>query len=126
MCSKKAVNIEQTLELLLVSLDENCTYQDFMNHFFSCNDVNYINGLINDISFIKENGERSSVENFEMLLEEYVMQMFCYSDCLLEDTCNQLMGYISDNNGLSITRKNNMRENVVNNLSPVLIKKLFL
>lgn len=59
-----------------------------MNKFFSCNDVNYINGLINDISFIKENGERSSVENFEMLLEEYVMQMFCYSDCLLEDTCN--------------------------------------
>lgn len=45
MCSNKAVNIEQTLELLLVSLDENCTYQDFMNHFFSCNDVNYINGL---------------------------------------------------------------------------------
>ncbi len=36
------------------------------------------------------------------------------------------MGYISDNNGLSITRKNNMRENVVNNLSPVLIKKSFL
>ena len=59
-----------------------------------------------------------------MLLEEYVMQMFCYSDCSLEDTCNQLMGYISDNNGLSITRKNNMRENVVNNLSPVLIKKI--
>ena len=91
MCSNKAVNIEQTLELFLVSLDENCTYQDFMNHFFSCNDVNYINGLINDISFIKENGERSSVENFEMLLEEYVMQMFCYSDCLLEDTCNQFI-----------------------------------
>ncbi len=124
LSSDKAVNIEQILELLLVSLDENCTYQDFMNHFFSCNDVNYKNGLINDISFIKENGERSSVENFEMLLEEYVMQMFCYSDCSLEDTCNQLMGYISDNNGLSITRKNNMRENVVNNLSPVLIKKI--
>ena len=124
LSSDKAVNIEQILELLLVSLDENCTYQDFMNHFFSCNDVNYKNGLINDISFIKENGERSSIENFEMLLEEYVMQMFCYSDCSLEDTCNQLMGYISDNNGLSITRKNNMRENVVNNLSPVLIKKI--
>lgn len=119
--SQRIVNEEQILELLLISLDENATFADYMNHVDSCNDFMYKKGLIDDVNNLKN--KDNDFDRVEMFLEEFIMQMSVQENFNFNDVLSKINRYINNPNSITIAN-NNIMYMVNKYLSPVLIKKI--
>ena len=120
---QRIVNEEQILELLLISLDENATFADYMNHVDSCNDFMYKKGLIDDVNNLKN--KDNDFDRVEMFLEEFIMQMSVQENFNFNDVLSKINRYINNPNSITIAN-NNIMYMVNKYLSSVLIKKLFI
>ena len=85
---QRIVNEEQILELLLISLDENATFADYMNHVDSCNDFMYKKGLIDDVNNLKN--KDNDFDRVEMFLEEFIMQMAVQENFNFNDVLSKI------------------------------------